>query len=497
MVTSSHVNIAKLDSNEEKLLQIWKNLLKIDTIDVNDNFFDIGGDSILAINMQIEALKYGLEIEYADIFNFPTVRQLSKKLPSPEESFMCEYNYSKINKILALNNTDNLDKIEKYEVKNILLIGATGYLGAHILNSFLHNESGIAYCLIRDKNGISSEERLFNRLHFYFGNSIEKFKNRIKIISGDIVKENIGLSDSDYNELINGINVVINSGALVKHFGLKKLFEDINVTGTKNIVNFCLHNAKRLIHCSTISVSGFGDKNEFTITPNADESRDFSEQDLFINQDLKGIYGITKYKAEMIVLEAIENGLDAQILRIGNLTNRYSDGMFQINVDENAFAKRIQSFVEIGAFPKYLLQHAIELTPVDLCAESIIRILEYSSNCNVFHIYNPNLVSIRMLYNTLVENGFDIIPVSNKMMNYILSGILEDDNEKSVVSGIVQDIDSNKQFTYISKIHLQSNFTVHFLEKIGFIWPIYDSSYIDKTLKYFEKINFLNRTMED
>ena len=102
-----------------------------------------------------------------------------------------------------------------------------------------------------------------------------------------VVKENIGLSDSDYNELINGINVVINSGALVKHFGLKKLFEDINVTGTKNIVNFCLHNAKRLIHCSTISVSGFGDKNEFTITPNADESRNFSEQDLFINQDFK------------------------------------------------------------------------------------------------------------------------------------------------------------------------------------------------------------------
>ena len=96
-----------------------------------------------------------------------------------------------------------------------------------------------------------------------------------------------------------------------------------------------------------------------------------------------------------------------------------------------------------------------------------------------------------------IENGFDIIPVSNKMMNYILSGILEDDNEKSVVSGIVQDIDSNKQFAYISKIHLQSDFTVHFLEKIGFVWPIYDSSYIDKTLKYFEKINFLNRTMED
>lgn len=497
MVSSPHVNIATLDSNEEKLLQIWKNLLKIDNIDVNDNFFDIGGDSILAINMQIEALKYGLELEYADIFNYPTVRQLSQKLPSPVENFMSNYDYTQINDLLSRNNINNLNKIEKYNVGNILLIGATGYLGAHILYSFLEQETGIAYCLIRPKDGESPKDRLMARLKFYFGDNIKKYESRIKVIAGDIVKTNIGLSEADYKEIAQNINVVVNAGALVKHFGLKKLFEDINVTGTKNVVDFCLKNNKRLIHCSTISVSGFGDKNEFAITPNADGSRDFCERDLYINQELKGIYGITKYKAEIIVLKAIKNGLDAQILRIGNLTNRYSDGMFQINANENAFAKRIQSFVEIGAFPKYLLQHAIEFTPVDLCAESIIRILEHSSNCNVFHIYNPNLVSIKLLYNTLVENGFGIIPVSNKMMNYILSGILEDDNEKSVVSGIVQDIDSNKQFAYISKIHLQSDFTVHFLEKIGFVWPIYDKSYINKTLKYFEKINFLNRTMED
>ena len=53
--------------------------------------------------MQIEALKYGLEFEYADIFNYPTIRQLSKKLPSPEEKFMSNYNYSKIDKILQNN----------------------------------------------------------------------------------------------------------------------------------------------------------------------------------------------------------------------------------------------------------------------------------------------------------------------------------------------------------------------------------------------------------
>ena len=68
LVDSGHIDISSLNSNEEKLTQIWKSILKVDNIDVNDNFFDIGGDSISAINMQIEALKYGLEFEYADIF---------------------------------------------------------------------------------------------------------------------------------------------------------------------------------------------------------------------------------------------------------------------------------------------------------------------------------------------------------------------------------------------------------------------------------------------
>ena len=40
---SATVDIRSLNSNEEKLLEIWKNILKTDKISVDDNFFDIGG----------------------------------------------------------------------------------------------------------------------------------------------------------------------------------------------------------------------------------------------------------------------------------------------------------------------------------------------------------------------------------------------------------------------------------------------------------------------
>lgn len=222
-----------------------ENILKIDDIDINDNFFDIGGDSVAAISMQIEAVKYGLEFEYGDIFAFPTIKQLSANLKTPDEIFIKNYDYSKVNSVLARNTMDNLNTIKKIKFNNMLLIGSTGYLGAHVLDAFLQSNKGIAYCLVREKDGLDIKERLRGVLNFYFGNKYnELFNNRIKVVCGDIVKENLGLSEKDYSELKNNIDIVINSGALVKHFGIKKKFEEINVKGTQSVIDFCLNTKK-------------------------------------------------------------------------------------------------------------------------------------------------------------------------------------------------------------------------------------------------------------
>ena len=493
-LSHNKININELNSNEEKLLQIWKNILKIDDIDINDNFFDIGGDSISAINMQIEAVKYGLNFEYADIFNYPTISQLSNKLPSPESSFMENYDYSHINNLLKRNTFENIKSIKPFSFKNILLIGATGYLGAHVLNEFLKNCAGTIYCLIRPKNNINIEKRLKDTLKFYFGQQYNKeFNNRIKIIEGDIIKRKLGLSSDDYNLLANNIDAVINCGALVKHFGQKQLFEDINVTGTQNIVDFCFKNSKRLLHISTMSISGNGEKEEFIeeTIDNINNKKVFKESDIYIGQNIKGIYTTTKYKAELIILESILKGLDAQILRVGNITNRFSDGVFQINAEDNAFAKRFKSFIDIGAIPKYLLDHAIELTPVDLCANAIIHILKYTSNCNVLHLYNDKLLDIKLLFNTLNNLGYAIVPVSNQMMTDIINGILQDDSRKELLSGIIHDINSDKKLIYTSRIRLNCEFSNKYLSTIGFSWKQIDSEYIKKYVKYLKKINYI------
>ena len=89
------VNPDKFDTDELKLLQIWKNVLHLKNISLDDNFFDIGGDSISAIKMQIEALKYNFNFEYADIFKYPTIKELAgKKEKIKNQDDIDKYDYS-------------------------------------------------------------------------------------------------------------------------------------------------------------------------------------------------------------------------------------------------------------------------------------------------------------------------------------------------------------------------------------------------------------------
>ncbi len=66
---------------------------------------------------------------------------------------------------------------------NILLTGATGYLGAHIAYEFLSQNKGDLYCLIRAKSNIGTRYRLLQTLKFYFGDEfISRMSSRIKVV---------------------------------------------------------------------------------------------------------------------------------------------------------------------------------------------------------------------------------------------------------------------------------------------------------------------------
>ncbi|NTS77173.1 non-ribosomal peptide synthase/polyketide synthase [Catenovulum sp. SM1970] len=76
---------APQSSTEKQLCSIWQSLLAIEPISVNDNFFRIGGDSIIAIQLTSKLRKEGLDVRVKDIFDNPTVSQLSRFVADASE----------------------------------------------------------------------------------------------------------------------------------------------------------------------------------------------------------------------------------------------------------------------------------------------------------------------------------------------------------------------------------------------------------------------------
>lgn len=66
----------ELSANEQILIDIWKDVLNLKEINVNDNYFELGGDSILSIKIVTLAKQKGIDFSVADLFEFSTVKSL-------------------------------------------------------------------------------------------------------------------------------------------------------------------------------------------------------------------------------------------------------------------------------------------------------------------------------------------------------------------------------------------------------------------------------------
>lgn len=237
------------------LCEVWEELLHT-TVGIDDDIFELGADSLLAIKFKVELLAKNIDITYGDIFKYRTVRTLSevKKECAPESD---TEDYSAIHALLEKNDIRYFQKTPVCTHHNVLLLGSNGFVGMHLLDSFLQKDTGNIYCIVRDKDGIKAEKRFMDILHFYFGSKWDVYLNRrIFVISGSIISDNFGLERNVYENLAQKIDIVVNAAAIVKHYGNIEKFKKINVDSTSKMVQFCNRFHKPLFHISSLSVSG-------------------------------------------------------------------------------------------------------------------------------------------------------------------------------------------------------------------------------------------------
>ena len=304
-------------------------------------------------------------------------------------------------------------------------------------------------------------------------------------------KDKFGISQEKYSELLNNVDTVINCAASVKHYGSYKYFYEANVETTKRLIDFTKQADAALIHTSTLSVSGNSFADQFDGYVSQDEKH-FFESSLYIEQSLENVYARSKFEAEISVLEEIYDGLPAQIMRMGNLTNRFSDGKFQKIYESNAFLQRIRAVLNLGVVPDYLMELYSEFTPIDEAAEAVMAIARHFNNeQNVFHINSTKVVYLDKLLEYMNALGNSMKTVSEKEFSAVLRKTMEQTQSKHIFEAFIGDMDENDRLNYDSNIRIENDFTVEYLRKLGFEWNDIEFEYIKKYVEYFRDIGFL------
>ncbi|PFT30920.1 non-ribosomal peptide synthetase [Bacillus cereus] len=395
---------------QKNIAKVWSEVLNVKSIGLKDDFFNLGGHSLKVMPALVKLKPLYPNLKIQDFFKYRTIEKLASHIEEKEDiSFKKEKN---MNVACMENETKTTPvyertKLEECELdmvnypKTVFLTGATGYLGAHILERLLQLPSATIYCLVRKNEDQVIGAKLKERMEFYFGKEIlQKLKEKVELIEGDLSLMNLGLDLKQFDHLKNRVESIIHCGGEVRHYGEREHFQKVNVQSTKYLLELAKNTNARFHYISTLSVVGQAesDPKEF----------EFFESNFDRGQNLDNLYLESKFQGEKMVREAMEKGVRATIYRVGNLVGNSKTGKFQYNINENAFYRLLKGICLSSIAPD--VNTYVDLTPVDYGSLAITE-LSYKANTvnKTMHICNPIQLKWEQFINSLQAFGYDIL----------------------------------------------------------------------------------------
>lgn len=398
---------------EEQVCRVWEQVLHKSPIGITDNFFEIGGHSLKILEILVALKPEYPNLKINDFFQYPTVEQLSARIGylKHEEVAIAQVDWAHepvrdlVEHPAVLQGS--IDRLAVYRQEHILLTGATGFLGSHLLFELLTRSQATVYCLLRPHTAYTDPlERLAQVMARYFGEAIRGLLNqRVVIIEGDLEKADLGLSHADSQLLEQQLDSIIHCGAEVKHFGDLEYFTRVNVDSTERLLRLVREaRSKRNVRFHYISTLGIPE--ELALSGQWDRFLSSAKYD--DDAYVENVYTESKLEAERLVVQVGEQeGMAVSIYRVGNLCCRSDNGLFQANIDNNAFYRMLKAMLLLGTAPRAYCY--MDVTPVNYAGASIAALaLAEETVGGLFHICNPVQVSFEDLVGYFQAYGYEI-----------------------------------------------------------------------------------------
>lgn len=423
---------------EESLAQIWAEVLGRDRIGIYENFFDLGGHSLLVTQLVVRVREtFKIELPLRSLFEMPTIAELAQSIELARQTGASIINAKAV---IDLKNEAVLDPTirpgvmliesqyssadltpptpllqgegvgerltkqygveDKTEPACIFLTGTTGFIGAFLLNELLQETRANVYCLIRSADAEEGKKRIQSSLESYLLWDESK-SSRIIPVVGDLSQPLLGLSQDEFRAIASRIDAIYHNGAWVHHAYPYSTLKATNVLGTQEVLRLASQIKVKPVHfISTTSVFSPSEPFGGKIVRETDNPDDYPIP--------SGGYAQSKRVAEKLVTIACDRGIPTCIYRLGRVSGHSQTGVFNIN---DRFYRLIVGCIQIGSVPN---EDAIEdMTPVDYISRAIVHLSRQKSSLGkAFHLMNPQPFRSKKLLELLRTLGYPIESVS-------------------------------------------------------------------------------------
>lgn len=384
-------------------------VLKDDT-----DLFSLGVDSLQSIRLRSVLLKSidigGQTLPQNFVFEHPSLQAMAEELIRIRLG-----QAKKAQPTLEQRMTDLIKKYSHFEQhvpvdrgvqgEHVIVTGATGSLGAHIVSRLASSESvETVYCLVRSPSKEVARQRVIHSLaerRVYdklSGDALAK----IVALPSNMADSRLGLDADTYQTIASRVTTVIHCAWSVNFNLALESFEKDCIAGTRHLIDLCLKaqapNPARFAFCSSVSaVAG---------TPGELAPEDLPPS--LLHAQGMG-YAQSKLVTEHIVNNAFkQTGMVARVLRSGQIIADTENGIWN---STEAIPMIFQTAETINALPK--LDENPSWTPVDVIADAMIDLTYSDETSQVMNVVNPRLFHwSRDLLPLLREAGlsFDELP---------------------------------------------------------------------------------------
>lgn len=289
------------------------------------------------------------------------------------------------------------------EYREILLTGATGFIGCHVLRELLLRTRARIHCLVRVRDGEPPAERLARIYESYFPDeSFAALGERCLVLAGDVGEPLLGLAPETFDWLNGHCDALYHFAADTRLFGDAARFEAQNIRPVETLLALAASGRPKHVHyMSTLAVAGIN---------RAVEPVPFGEDSLDIGQSFQNEYERTKERAERLVQAFRMKGGTAFIYRSGNVSGHSRTGMFQLNAGDNRFVQFLAAVTRLGALPRDIGDRIV-LSPVDRVAAGIAALsLDPALTGGTFHVDSDREVAYADLFAALRRLDFPLRP---------------------------------------------------------------------------------------